>query len=195
MIPHVRDSLLLDLSEILSEKREGGSKTYLCISGPPSDRQLSRAQPNICHKKISLIELIHQIRVRINDEREEAHIDTIEISKPLMERCQKHYYSGIVGFFLKCLRRLGLLKFEKISVGKKLENLKILEEKFNQENEIYRKFLYKAQDYLEKEDVQIMKNFFLQIERAITFPASHIKELRKSLKSNLEKYFKVFIYG
>ncbi len=45
MILHVLDSLLVDLSKILSEKREGGSKTYPCTFGPPSDRQLSRAQP------------------------------------------------------------------------------------------------------------------------------------------------------
>ncbi len=57
------------------------------------------------------------------------------------------------------------------------------------------KFLYKAQDRLEKEDVQIMKNFFLQVERVITFPASHIKELRKSLKSNLENILKFLFAG
>ncbi len=40
-----------------------------------------------------------------------------------------------------------------------------------------------------------MKNFFLQVERVITFPASHIKELRKSLKSNLENILKFLFAG
>ncbi len=42
----------------------------------------------------------------------------IAFSKPLIECDKKHYYSGVVCFFFKCLGRLGLLKFEKIAVSK-----------------------------------------------------------------------------